>query len=61
MYTHMSTLSSPSGVIDRGLALHKMIRFITHTLGGEGYLNFIGELITKLHDSENEHLNRLRQ
>jgi len=42
MYTHMSTLSSPSGVIDRGIALHKMIRFITHTLGGEGYLNFIG-------------------
>ncbi len=53
MYTHMSTLSSPSGVIDRGIALHKMIRFITHTLGGEGYLNFIGEFIIQLDDSGN--------
>ncbi len=29
-------------VIDRGIALHKMIRLITISLGGEGYLNFIG-------------------
>jgi len=43
MYSSMSTMSSPSIIIDRGIALHKMIRFITHTLGGEGYLNFIGE------------------
>ncbi|XP_055372487.1 1,4-alpha-glucan-branching enzyme [Condylostylus longicornis] len=42
MYTHMSTLSEPSIIIDRGLALHKMIRLITHTLGGEAYLNFMG-------------------
>lgn len=42
MYTHMSVLSEPSAIIDRGLALHKMIRFITHSLGGEGYLNFEG-------------------
>ncbi|KAA8916182.1 hypothetical protein TRICI_001673 [Trichomonascus ciferrii] len=42
MYTHMSTLSDPSPVIDRGIALHKMIRFITHSLAGEGYLNFEG-------------------
>ncbi|XP_063219264.1 1,4-alpha-glucan-branching enzyme isoform X2 [Bacillus rossius redtenbacheri] len=42
MYTHMSLLSEPSPVIDRGIALHKMIRLITHVLGGEGYLNFIG-------------------
>ena len=42
MYTHMSVLSDLSPVIDRGIALHKMIRLITHTLGGEGYLNFIG-------------------
>ncbi|KAI0005161.1 glycoside hydrolase superfamily [Russula compacta] len=26
----------------RGLALHKIIRLITHALGGEGYLNFEG-------------------
>ena len=42
MYTHMSVLSEPSLIIDRGLALHKMIRLITHSLGGEGYLNFMG-------------------
>jgi len=42
MYTHMSIMSSPSLVIDRGIALHKMIRLITHVLGGEGYLNFMG-------------------
>jgi len=28
--------------LDRGLALHKMIRLITFCLGGEGYLNFMG-------------------
>ncbi|ANB15232.1 1,4-alpha-glucan branching enzyme [Sugiyamaella lignohabitans] len=42
MYTHMSVLSEQSAIVDRGIALHKMIRFITHALGGEGYLNFEG-------------------
>ncbi|MBE5813921.1 MAG: 1,4-alpha-glucan-branching enzyme [Clostridiales bacterium] len=42
MYTHMSKLSDPSTVIDRGLALHKMIRLLTMSLGGEGYLTFMG-------------------
>lgn len=42
MYTHMSVLSEPSSIIDRGLSLHKMIRLITHALGGEAYLNFMG-------------------
>lgn len=42
MYTHMSTLSEPSQIIDRGIALHKLIRLITHALGGEAYLNFMG-------------------
>ena len=28
--------------IDRGIALHKMIRLITMSLAGEGYLNFMG-------------------
>ncbi len=41
MYTSMSKLTQ-SAVIDRGIALHKMIRFITLTLAGEGYLNFMG-------------------
>ena len=31
-----------SHVIDRGIALHKMIRLITITTGGQAYLNFIG-------------------
>lgn len=42
MYTNMSTLSTFTPVIERGFALHKMIRLITHALGGEGYLNFEG-------------------
>ena len=42
MYTHMSTLSELTPVIERGLSLHKMIRLVTHGLGGEGYLNFEG-------------------
>ena len=29
-------------VIDRGMSLHKMIRFASLTMGGEGYLNFMG-------------------
>jgi len=41
MYWHMS-VDDPNLVIDRGIALHKMIRLFTCILGGEGYLNFIG-------------------
>lgn len=42
MYTHMSDLTELTPVIDRGLALHKMIRLITCALGGEGWLCFEG-------------------
>ncbi len=42
LYTNMSVLTSLTPVIDRGMALHKMIRLLTHGLGGEGYLNFEG-------------------
>jgi len=42
MYWFMSEKSPESLIIDRGIALHKMIRLITHALGGEGYLNFMG-------------------
>lgn len=42
MYTNMSVISPMTEVIARGLALHKMIRFATFALGGEGYLNFEG-------------------
>ncbi|EXJ61015.1 1,4-alpha-glucan-branching enzyme [Cladophialophora yegresii CBS 114405] len=42
MYTHMSVLSELTPVIDRAMSLHKMIRLLTHGLGGEGWLNFEG-------------------
>ena len=42
MYTHMG-LQMQSLVVDRGIALHKMIRLITMGLGGEAYLTFMGE------------------
>jgi 1,4-alpha-glucan branching enzyme len=41
MYYQMR-ISDPNLIIDRGIALHKMIRLLTISLGGEGYLNFIG-------------------
>ncbi|MFO0859079.1 MAG: alpha-amylase family glycosyl hydrolase [Phycisphaerales bacterium] len=41
MYTHMSK-STPSLAIDRGIALHKLIRLLTFFLGGEGWLSFMG-------------------
>lgn len=41
MYTHMSVFT-PSLQVERGLALHKMIRLITLATAGNGYLNFMG-------------------
>ena len=41
MYWSMSK-DRESLVIDRGLALHKMLRLLTMTLGGDGYLTFMG-------------------
>lgn len=41
MYWSMSK-DKQSLVVDRGIALHKMIRLITFSLAGEGYLNFMG-------------------
>jgi 1,4-alpha-glucan branching enzyme len=41
MYWHMSKASG-NLVIERGIALHKMIRLITFCLGGEAWLNFMG-------------------
>lgn len=41
MYWSMDR-ASQSIIVDRGMALHKMIRLITLSLGGEGYLNFMG-------------------
>ncbi|CAK9860132.1 unnamed protein product [Sphagnum jensenii] len=42
MYHYMAVDGPSTPVIDRGIALHKMIRLITMALGGEGYLNFMG-------------------
>jgi len=41
MYTGMNR-DSQNLIIDRGVALHKMIRLVTSTLAGEGHLNFMG-------------------
>ncbi|KVH94605.1 1,4-alpha-glucan-branching enzyme [Cynara cardunculus var. scolymus] len=42
MYDFMAVDRPSTPLIDRGIALHKMIRLITMGLGGEGYLNFMG-------------------
>ena len=41
MYSHMLK-SDDNLIINRAVELHKLIRFITITLAGEGYLNFMG-------------------
>ena len=41
MYTGMNKFGG-NLVVDRGIALHKMIRLLTASLAGEGYLNFMG-------------------
>ncbi|MBR6439692.1 MAG: alpha amylase C-terminal domain-containing protein [Bacteroidales bacterium] len=41
MYTAMDK-ASKNLIIDRGIALHKMIRFFTLCLGGDAWLNFMG-------------------
>ncbi len=41
MYDNMHT-DSRTVSVDRGLALHKLIRLITAAAGGDGYLNFMG-------------------
>ena len=41
MYTSMSA-TIENMVVDRGIALHKMIRLLTMATAGHGYLNFMG-------------------
>jgi 1,4-alpha-glucan branching enzyme len=41
MYFHMH-IDDQNIIIDRGIALHKIFRLITMSMGGEGYLNFMG-------------------
>ncbi|UYV60113.1 GBE1, partial [Cordylochernes scorpioides] len=42
MYTNMSVTTPLTPIVDRGIALHKLIRMFTHSLGGEAWLNFAG-------------------
>ncbi len=41
MYDSME-ISNPNPVVERGMALHKLLRLLTMSLGGEGYLTFMG-------------------
>ena len=38
----MSLDKNETIIVHRGIALHKMIRIITLALGGDAYLNFMG-------------------
>jgi len=38
----MAITSPLTPIIDRGMALHKLIRLLTYGLGGEAWLNFMG-------------------
>lgn len=40
----MYVFADRTPVVERGLALHKMIRLLTYALGGEGWLNFEGKV-----------------
>lgn len=42
MYSDMNKDGFPSPAVERGIALHKMIRLVTMVLGGDGYLTFMG-------------------
>lgn len=41
MYWNMAK-SAQSPIVDRGIALHKLVRLLTFSLGGEGWLGFMG-------------------
>ena len=41
IYTGMSALGEATPVVERGVAMHKLIRAVTMALGGEGWLNFM--------------------
>lgn len=42
MYWHMSKLTHSTFAVDRGIALHKIIRLVTASTINGGYLNFMG-------------------
>ncbi len=41
MYTEMNR-ANPNAIVERGVALHKLIRLLTAAAAGEGYLTFMG-------------------
>jgi 1,4-alpha-glucan branching enzyme len=41
MYDGMSAITPLNLIVDRGIAMHKVIRMITMALGGDGYLTFL--------------------
>lgn len=42
IYDGMSDLEEATPVVARGLALHKVVRLVTMAIGGEAWLNFMG-------------------
>ncbi|KAL7414871.1 glycoside hydrolase superfamily [Mrakia frigida] len=42
IYSNMSLLQPPTPRVERGLALHKLIRLMTCAFAGEGYMTFMG-------------------
>jgi len=42
MYYHMEVDKWPTEAVERGIAMHKTLRLLVYSLGGEGYLNFMG-------------------
>ena len=49
MYTSMN-MDSKNLVVDRGIALHKMIRLVTLATAGDGYLTFMGNEFGQLRE-----------
>ena len=49
MYTDMNR-AAENLLIDRGMALHKMIRLFTISLAGQAYLNFMGNELGQLYE-----------
>ena len=47
MYDSMA-LDKDNDIVNRGIALHKMVRLITLALGGESYLNFMVSVVACL-------------
>ena len=42
IYWNMSLAKEETIIVHRGMALHKLIRMVTLAMGGDAYLNFMG-------------------